>query len=65
MKLNLLLAFVLAGLALATPLYAQIDEVKGQINKIKKSSQYIYAESTAPTEADARQIGRASCRERV
>lgn len=54
MKLNLLLAFVLAGLALATPLYAQIDEVKGQINKIKKSSQYIYAESTAPTEADAR-----------
>lgn len=54
MKLNLLLAFVLAGLALATPLYAQVDEVKGQINKIKKSSQYIYAESTAPTEADAR-----------
>lgn len=54
MKLNLLLALALTGLALATPLSAQIDEVKGQINKIKKSTQYIYAESTASTEADAR-----------
>lgn len=31
-----------------------VDDVKKQINQIKKSSQYIYAESTAPTEADAR-----------
>lgn len=31
-----------------------VDEVKKQINKIKKSSQYIYAESTAPTEEEAK-----------
>ena len=31
-----------------------VDDVKKQINKVKKSSQYIYAESTASTEEDAR-----------
>lgn len=31
-----------------------IDEVKKEINKIKKSSQYIYAESTAPSEEEAK-----------
>lgn len=54
MKLNLLLTLTFAGLVLALPLSAQTDKVKGQINKIKKSTQYIYAESTASTEADAR-----------
>ena len=31
-----------------------VDEVKKQINRIKKSSQYIYAESTAQTEEEAK-----------
>lgn len=46
--------FVLACLSLSAVWAGDVDDVKKQINKIKKSSQYIYAESTAPTEADAR-----------
>lgn len=65
MKLKLLLVFVLIGLASATPLSAQVDEVKGQINKIKKSTQYIYAESTASTEADARHYAEEKLYERI
>lgn len=41
-------------LSLAAVLAGPIDDVKKQINQVKKSSKYIYAESTAPTEADAR-----------
>lgn len=57
MKKLLLTSFVLSAFTLF-PLFAEqgenTDEIKKQINKIKKSSQYIYAESTAPTETDAR-----------
>lgn len=54
MNIRLLLTAILSCLPLVTLLADQTDEVKEQINKIKKSTQYIYAESTAPTEADAR-----------
>ena len=46
--------FVLCCLVPMTLFAGPVDDVKKQINQIKKSSQYIYAESTAPTEADAR-----------
>ena len=54
MKIRLLFIAILSCLPLAASLADQTDDVKAQINKIKKSSQYIYAESTAPTETDAR-----------
>ena len=46
--------FVLCYLVPMAVWAGSVDDVKKQINQIKKSSQYIYAESTAPTEADAR-----------
>lgn len=46
--------FVLCYLVPMALFAGPVDDVKKQINQIKKSSQYIYAESTAPTEADAR-----------
>lgn len=54
MKIRLLFIAILSCLPLVASLADQTDDVKAQINKIKKSSQYIYAESTAPTETDAR-----------
>ena len=54
MNRRILMMFVLACLSLSAIWAGDVDDVKKQINKIKKSSQYIYAESTAPTEADAR-----------
>lgn len=54
MNIRLLLTTILSCLPLVALLADQTDDVKAQINKIKKSTQYIYAESTAPTEADAR-----------
>lgn len=57
MKRIFLISVVLSAFTLF-PLFAQqngnTDEIKKQINKIKKNNQYIYAESTAPTETDAR-----------
>lgn len=57
MKKTFLTSVVLSAFTLF-PLFAQqndnTDEIKKQINKIKKNNQYIYAESTAPTETDAR-----------
>lgn len=52
--MRLFLTALLSCLPLVALLADQTDEVKKQINRIKKSTQYIYAESTAPTEADAR-----------
>ena len=52
--MRILLSITLCFLTLAAALGQTTDDVKKQINKIKKSSQYIYAESTAPTEEDAR-----------
>ena len=54
MNTRLLLTIILSCLPFVRLLADQTDEVKEQINKIKKSTQYIYAESTASTEADAR-----------
>lgn len=48
-----LLSIALLGLSL--PMMAQTaDDVKSEINRVKKSSQYIYADMTAATEQDAR-----------
>lgn len=52
--MRILLSITLCFLSLTTALGQTTDDIKKQINKIKKSSQYIYAESTAPTEEDAR-----------
>ncbi len=52
--MRILLTLILSCLVLAGISAESSDDVKEQINKIKKSSQYIYAESTASTEADAR-----------
>lgn len=65
MKKNILFAVILAWLPLFSLFADQTDEVKKQINKIKKSSQYIYAESTAPTEADARSYAESRLYEEV
>lgn len=65
MKKNCLFAIILAWLPLFSLFADQTDEVKKQINKIKKSSQYIYAESTAPTEADARSYAESRLYEEV
>lgn len=63
--MNYLFAFILAWLPLFSLFADQTDEVKKQINKIKKSSQYIYAESTAPTEADARSYAESKLYEEI
>lgn len=52
--MRILLSIALCLLSLASAFGQTTDDIKKQINKIKKSSQYIYAESTAPTEKDAR-----------
>lgn len=52
--MRILLSITLCLLALTAAQAGSTDDVKKEINKIKKSSQYIYAESTAPTEEDAR-----------
>ena len=52
--MRILLSITLCLLALTAAQAGPTDDVKKEINKIKKSSQYIYAESTAPTEEDAR-----------
>ena len=54
MNIRLLLIAILSCLPLVTLFADQTDEVKKQINKIKKSTQYIYAESTASSEDEAR-----------
>lgn len=53
MNIRFLLTVLISCLPVAAIFADQTDEVKKQINKIKKNTQYIYAESTAPTEADA------------
>lgn len=56
MTLRLFLLTAISLLA-ATAASAQgAQEAKKQINEIKKSSAYIYAEATAPTEAEAKDI---------
>lgn len=52
--MRILLSITLCLLALTAAQAGPTDDVKKEINKIKKNSQYIYAESTAPTEEDAR-----------
>ena len=53
--MRLLLIMLVSVFSLTTMhVYGQTDEVKKEINKIKKSSRYIYAEATAPTETDAK-----------
>lgn len=52
--MRILLSITLCLLSLTAAQAGPTDDVKKEINKIKKSSQYIYAESTAPTEEDAR-----------
>lgn len=52
--MRILLSIALCLLSLASAFGQTTDDIKKQINKIKKSSQYIYAEATAPTEKDAR-----------
>lgn len=50
---------ITAALMLMASSYAHADDVeeaKKQINSIKKSSQYIYAEATAATESEAKDI---------
>lgn len=54
MNIRLSLIAILSCLPFIVSLADQTEEVKEQINKIKKSTQYIYAESTATTEADAK-----------
>lgn len=54
MYIRILLTLVLSCLSAAVALADSVDDMKEQINKVKKSSQYIYAESTAPTEESAR-----------
>lgn len=54
MNIRFLFTVILSCLPLIASFADQTDEVKIQINRIKKSTQYIYAESTAPTEAEAR-----------
>lgn len=49
-----LLFFAVMSLFPFAHVFAQTDDVKKEINKIKKSSRYIYAESTAPSMSDAK-----------
>lgn len=63
--MRLFLTALLSCLPLVALLADQTDEVKKQINRIKKSTQYIYAESTAPTEADARNFAEEKLYEEV
>ncbi len=59
----------LCALAFLFPLLSataqDTDAIKAEINKVKKSSSYIYAESTAPLESDARQQAESQLYERV
>ncbi|MBC8602691.1 hypothetical protein H8784_13315 [Parabacteroides acidifaciens] len=54
MNIKLLLSVILSCLPWGMLLADQKEDVKMQINKIKKSTQYIYAESTASSEEEAR-----------
>lgn len=54
MYIKKLLAIALCFFSLTAVVAGPEEDVKKEINRIKKSSQYIYAESTAPTEEDAR-----------
>ena len=51
--MRILLFMLLACFSFAQ-VNAQNDDVKKEINKVKKSRSYIYAESTAPNESDAK-----------
>ncbi len=55
-KLNFLMSVVLSFVCAIASFAQNTDEVKKEINKIKKSSKYIYAEATAPTEEEARLV---------
>lgn len=63
--MRFLFTFLLACLPLLSLWADNVDDVKKQINKIKKDNQYIYAESTAPTEADARSYAESKLYEEV
>lgn len=63
--MRFLFTFLLACLPLLSLCADNVDDVKKQINKIKKDNQYIYAESTAPTEADARSYAESKLYEEV
>lgn len=65
MRLRILFAFAVACLPVFSLFADEVEDIKRQINKIKKSSQYIYAESTAPTEADARNYAESKLYEEV
>ena len=54
MLMNILLTVLLSCLSLPSLMAGPADDVKEEINRIKKSSKYLYAESTAPTEDAAR-----------
>ena len=64
-NIRLLLTFMVACLPFLTAFADNVDEIKAQINKVKKSSSYIYAESTAPTEADARSYAESKLYEEI
>jgi hypothetical protein len=64
-NIRLLLTFMVACLPFFTAFADNVDEIKAQINKVKKSSSYIYAESTAPTEADARSYAESKLYEEI
>lgn len=54
MHIKTLLTIAFCCFSVVAVVAGPVEDVKKKINEIKKSSQYIYAESTAPTEEDAR-----------
>lgn len=54
MNAKILFSALIFGVAAFSASADDSNDIRKEINRIKKSSQYIYAESTAPTEADAR-----------
>lgn len=55
-KLNILASVALSLVCTVASFAQNTDEIKKEINKIKKSSRYIYAEATSPTEEEAQAI---------
>lgn len=52
--MRILLSILFCLVSLVVVQAGPVDDVKQKINQVKKSAQYIYAESTAPTEEEAR-----------
>ena len=47
---------LLPALAISAQTSSNVEEKKKEINSIKKNSQYIYAEATAATEQEAKDL---------